>query len=43
MQQIMGSQMITMRSAIGESLASYYQIIGIIKHVNGNRFSGDAV
>jgi hypothetical protein len=36
MRQIMGSQPIPMRVAIGKNLASNQQIIGIIKHVDGN-------
>ena len=43
MWQIMDLQPVPMRVGIGENLANNREIIGIIKHANGNRCSGDAV
>ena len=43
MLQIMGLKPVPMRVGIGENLANNHEIIGIIKHANGNRFLGNAV
>jgi hypothetical protein len=43
MRKIMGLQPVPMWVGIGKNLVSNQEIIGIIKHANGNRYSGDAV
>ena len=43
MRQIIELQPVPMRVGIGKNLANNHEIIGIIKHANGNRCSGDAV